>query len=77
MQHNIIVFLNDDKSNKDNVNLKAVYPTENNYKLLLIVEFLPGKKSKFSKFSAVKTNRKDSKVILSKSLKILPICRIK
>ena len=68
MQHNIIVFLNDDKSNKDNVNLKAVYPTENNYKLLLFVEFLPGKKSKFSKFSLVKTKRKNSKVILSKSL---------
>ena len=68
MQHNIIVFLNDDKSNKDNVNLKAVYPTENNYKLLLFVEFLPGKKSKFSKFSLVKTKRKNSKVILSKSM---------
>ena len=68
MQHNIIVFLNDDKSNEDNVNLKAAYPTENNYKLMVIVEFLPGKKSKFSNFSAVKMNRKDSKVILSKSL---------
>ena len=72
MKHNIILFLNDDKSCKDNVNLKAAYPTENSYKLLLIVEYLPGKKSKSSKFSSVKVNRKNSKVI-SKSLQLFTL----
>ena len=64
MSFNVVVFLNNDNLQPDNGNIKAVYPHSNDQRVMTIIEYFPGKKSKCSTFSAFKLNANDSKVIL-------------
>lgn len=67
MKTNILVFKDSESFGIDFCNIKAVYPAQNDYKLLILVEYSPdGKKRLQSRFCSIKLSSQNTKVILVK-----------